>query len=86
MLLEHKSVRKNLILSACFCWDSRLFYVRWTKFLNLVDTLNMGTRSWSFYFVISKYLNYTQYCMMLLEQCEHIVVKDLVDVTKLDED
>ena len=22
---EHKSVRKNLFLSACFCWDSRLF-------------------------------------------------------------
>ena len=21
---EHKSVRKNLFLSACFCWDSRL--------------------------------------------------------------
>ena len=21
---EHNSVRKNLILSACFCWDSRL--------------------------------------------------------------
>ena len=20
---EHKSVRKNLFLSACFCWDSR---------------------------------------------------------------
>ena len=25
----------------------------------------MGTRTWSFYFVISKYLDYTQYYMML---------------------
>ena len=24
MSFEHKSVRKNLFLSACFCWDSRL--------------------------------------------------------------
>ena len=23
--LEHNSVRKNLFLSACFCWDSRIF-------------------------------------------------------------
>ena len=24
MSFEHNSVRKNLFLSACFCWDSRL--------------------------------------------------------------
>ena len=24
MTFEHKSVRKNLFLSACFCWDSKL--------------------------------------------------------------
>ena len=24
MTFEHNSVRKNLLLSACFCWDSRL--------------------------------------------------------------
>ena len=24
MSLEHNSVRKNLFLSACFCWNSRL--------------------------------------------------------------
>ena len=24
MTFEHNSVRKNLFLSACFCWDSRL--------------------------------------------------------------
>ena len=25
MSFEHNSVRKNLFLSACFCWDSRIF-------------------------------------------------------------
>ena len=24
MLVEHKNVRKNLVLSACFCYDSRI--------------------------------------------------------------
>ena len=56
-------------------------YVRWTKNLNLVEPLVMGSRTWSSYFVISKYLDYTQNYMMLLEQSEHIVVKDLVTVT-----
>ena len=31
----------------------------------------MATCTWSFCFVISKYLDYTQYYMMLLEQCGH---------------
>ena len=56
-------------------------YVRWTKNLNLVEPLVMGTRTWSFHFVISKNLDYTQYYMMLLEQFGHIAVKDLVNVT-----
>ena len=56
-------------------------YVRWTKTLNMVEPLVMGTSTWSFYVVISKYLDYTQYYMMMLEQCGHIVVKDLVTVT-----
>ena len=82
MSFEHNSVSKNLFLSACFCLDSRLsLRVRWTKSLNLVEPLGMGTRTWSFYFVNSKYLDYRQYYMMLLEQCGHIVVKDLVTVT-----
>ena len=40
----------------------------------------MGTRTWCFYFVISKYLDHTQYYILLLEQCGHIVLKDLVTV------
>ena len=37
----------------------------------------METLVWTLYFVTRKYLDYMQYYMMLLEQCEHIVAKDL---------
>ena len=46
----------------------------------------MGTRNWNFYFVISKYLDYTQNYMMRLEQCGHIVAKDVDTYTWLEED
>ena len=46
----------------------------------------MVTRIWISYFVIWKFLDYMHYYMMLLEQQEHIVAKDLVTVTWLDED
>ena len=36
-------------------------------------------------FVTSKYLDYMQYYMMLLEQWGQLVVKDLATVTSLDE-
>ena len=85
MSSEHNSVSKNLFLSACFCWDSRL-YVRWTKNLSLVEPLVMVTHTWSFYFVTSNYLDYMQYYMMLQEQCEHIVAKVQATGTWLDED
>ena len=59
-------------------------YLRWTKSLNLVELLVTGTRTWSFHFVVSKYLDYTHYYMILLEQYGHIVVKDLATVIWLD--
>ena len=76
MSFEDNSVRKSLFLSACFSWDSRIFFT-WDgpKKLNLVEPLVLGTRTWSFYFAISEYLDYTQYYMLLLEQCRHIVAK-----------
>ena len=80
MLFEHNSVRKNLFLSACFCWDSRLLYMRWTKILNLDDSLVMEILIWTLYFVTPKYSDYTQYYMMLLEQFDHVVAKDLATV------
>ena len=83
MSFEHISVRKNLFLSACFCQKSRLFYIRCTKNLNLVEPLVMRTRTWSFNFVISKCLEYTQYYMMLLEQWGHIVAKVDATITRL---
>ena len=46
----------------------------------------MGTRSWSFYFIISKYLDYMQYYIMLLEQCRHIVTEVQAAVKWLGED
>ena len=62
-------------------------YVGWTTTnLNLVEPLVMGTRTWSFSSVVSKYLDYTQYYMMLLEQCGHIVAKFQATFTWLGED
>ena len=46
----------------------------------LGGNIGYGDSYLKFFFVISKYLDYTQYYMMLLEQCGHIVVKDLATV------
>ena len=56
-------------------------YVSWTKNLYLVEPLVMGTGTLSFYFVTSKYLDYTQYYTVLLEQCGHMFVKGLATGT-----
>ena len=56
------------------------FYVKWTKKLNLVDSLVMEILIWTLYFATPKYSDYTQYYMMLLEQFDHIVAKDLATV------
>ena len=69
MSFEHHSVRKNIFLSAFFSWNSWFFpYVRWTKILKLPKPLGIVIRTWSSYFVISKYLDDIHYYMMLLEQ------------------
>ena len=80
MTFEHNSVRKNLFLSACFCWDSRLSLHDMDQILNLADSLVMETLAWTLYFVTPKFSDYTQYYMMLLEQFDHIVAKDLATV------
>ena len=46
----------------------------------------MVTRTRKSNFVILNNLDYMQYYMMLLEQWKHIVAKDLVTVTWLDEE
>ena len=86
MLFEHNSIRKNLFLSACFCWNSRLSLREMDQKFKFDGTIGYGDSYLEFLFAISKYLDYTQYYMMLLEQCGHIVVKDLVTVIWLDED
>ena len=86
MSCEHKSARKNLFLIACFCWDSRLSLLQMDQKFKFGGTIGYRNSNLEFFFVISKYLDYTQYYVMLLEQCGHIVVKDLVTVIWLDED
>ena len=80
MSFENNSVSKNLFLSACFCWDSRLSLREMDQKFIIGEPLVMRTCTWSFHFIISKYLDYTQYYMMLLEQRGHIVIKNLVTV------
>ena len=75
MAIEHNSVYRNLILRACFCCDSRFCLHEMDQKLNLMEPLVMVTRTWTFYIVISNYLDFMQNRMMLLEQCGHIVAK-----------
>ena len=82
MSFEHNSVRKKLFRSACFCWYSGIFLREMDQKFHLVDSLVMETLLWTLYFVARKY-SYSkcmQYYTMLLEQCKHIVVKDLATV------
>ena len=87
MSFEHISVRKNLFLRESFCWESRLSLPEMdlTKNIKLVEPLVVVTLTWISYFVFSKYLDYMQYCTMLLEQCGRKVVKVQATVTWLDE-
>ena len=39
---EHNSVRKNLFLSACFCWDSRLFLREMDQIFKFGGTIGYG--------------------------------------------
>ena len=75
MSFEHNSVRKNLFLSACFCWDSRHSLREMDQKFKFGGTIGYGDSYLEFLFRISNYLDYMQYYMMLLEQCGHIVVK-----------
>ena len=81
MTFEHNSVRKNLFLSACFCWDSRLSLHEMDQKFKFGGLIGYGNSYWTLYFVTPKYSDYTQYYMMLLEQFDHIVAKDLATAT-----
>ncbi len=42
MSFVHNTVRKNLLLSACFCWDSRLSLRKMDQKFKLVGTIRYG--------------------------------------------
>ena len=42
MSFEHNSVRKNLFLSACFCWASRLFLCQIDQKFKFGGTIGYG--------------------------------------------
>ena len=85
MSFEHNGVRKNLFPSVCFCWESRIFLSEMERKFRFGGTIGYGNSYLELSFVISNYLDYMQYYMMLLEQCGHIVVKSyllLLDWTR----
>ena len=83
MSFEHHGVRKNLFLSACFCWDSRLSLREMEQKLNLVEPLVMETRTWTLHFATPKYSDNMQYYAMLPEPFDYKPVKDPATATWL---
>ena len=78
MTFEHNSVRKNLFLTACFCWDSRLSLHEMDQKFEFGGLIGYGNSCLDSVFRYPKYSDYTQYYMML--QFDHIVAKDLATV------
>ena len=64
---ENNSVRKNLFLSACFCWVSGLSLREMNQKFNFGGTIGYGDSYLEFLFRHFKVLDYTQFYMMLLE-------------------
>ena len=81
MSFEHNSVRKNLFLSACLCWDSSLSLHEVDQKFKFGGFIGYRNSCLDSVFRYSKYSDYTQYYMMLLEQFDHIVAKDLATAT-----
>ena len=78
MTFEHNSVRKNLFLSACFCWDSGVSLGEMDQKFLFGGLIGLEILIWTLYFVIPKYSDCMQYYTMLLEQFDHILPKDLL--------
>ena len=64
---EHRSALNNSFLSAYLCWDSRLSLRVMDQNFTFGGTIGFGTRTWSSLFLTSKYLDYMQSYMTLLE-------------------
>ena len=80
MTFEHNSVRKNLFLSACFCWDSRLSLREMDQKFKFGGLISYGNSYLDSIFVTPTYSDCMQYYTMLLEQFDHIGAKDLATV------
>ena len=78
---ELNSGHKSLFLGACFCCDSRPSLREINQKFKFGGNNAYGDSYLEFFFVISKYIDYMQYYMMLLEQYAHVVVKGLATVT-----
>ena len=83
---EHNNVRKSLfwehdsvgiLVMSLFETDEKNKYG---------GTVGYGESYLEFFFVTSKYLDYMQYCMVMLEKCRHIVMEDLLFATCLQMD
>ena len=83
MSFEDNIVRKNLFLSAFFCWESRLSLLEMDQKFEFGGLIGYGNSYLDsvFFIITRKCLDYMQYYMMLPEQCEHIVVKVQATVT-----
>ena len=81
MTFEHNSVRKNLFLSACFCWNSSFSLHEMDQKVKFVGLIGYGNSCLDSVFRYSKVLRLHAILMMLLEQFDHIVAKDLATVT-----
>ena len=53
---EHNSVRKNIFLSACFCWDSRLCVREMDQKIKFGGTIGYGNSYLELLFRLSKIL------------------------------
>ena len=83
MTFEHNSVRKNLFLSACFCWDSTLSLREMDQKFIFGGTIGYGDSYWDSVFRYSKEIRLHQNYTILLEQFDYKPVKDLATATWL---
>ena len=80
MSFQHNSVRKNFFLSACFCWDSKISLCEIDLKFEFGGLIGYGNFCLDSVFC-PNYLDYMQHSMMLLEQFDHILAKDLATAT-----
>ena len=81
MSFEHSSVRKNLFLSACFCWNSRLSLSEMDQKYAFGGLIGYGISYLDFVFRYSKVFRLHAILTMLLVQCEHVLARDLATAT-----